>query len=123
MTSLTQKLNGEPIILMTVDDNADKSAVVEAYNESIELANTISGPVYRIIDLQKAPLSYQYIMTAIQDMVKGLVGAAVYPQMAIAWVGNPDMTETSGMRAGTFFTHFEDALAHTRAQIAEGISA
>ena len=122
MAYSVEKLNGEPIILITVDDNADKGDIVEAYNESIELANTISEPVYRIIDLQKAPLSYQYVMTTIQDMVKGLVGAAVYPQLAIAWVGNPDMTENANMLAVSFFTHFAGAIAHARAQATEAIS-
>jgi hypothetical protein len=38
-----EKLNGEPIILMTVDDDAEKGEIIEAYNKSVELANSISG--------------------------------------------------------------------------------
>ena len=103
-----EKLNGEPIILITVDDNAEKSEIIEAYNKSIELANTISGPVHRIVDLQKAPLSFQYVVTTIQDMIKGLVGAAVYPQLAIAWVITPAMTQLSEMQTVPYFTQFDN---------------
>jgi hypothetical protein len=123
MTVSVEQLSGEPLILMTIDGNADQPDVVEGYMQSIEQAFTIPGPVYRIVDIQAATHAYQYILTTIQELLKGIYGAAIYPQMAMVFVGTPDMAQTFACANVPFFTQFDDALAHARAQVAEGMMA
>jgi hypothetical protein len=112
MTFSVKQLDGEPVVLITLDDTVDKPGIIAAYLQSVELATTIPDPVYRIIDLRHAPHCYPNIIAAVQEIVTSLVGAAVYPQMRIVFVGTPKMVTGYHAPGITFVSDIDTALTH-----------
>lgn len=113
-----EQLRGEPIIVATFDNHADQLNVMDGYLQSFDLANEITGPVYRIIDIRQATTSYVRIITTIQNLMQAVAGASIVPELAMAFVGQPHMAQ-SGI---AFFDNMNDALTYARAQVAEGVT-
>jgi hypothetical protein len=101
---------------MALDDNMGKVDVVDAYLESISLAcaEDLTGPVYRIIDLRKAPARYEQFAALLQEWTKGIAGASVYPETYMVFVGQPYMADV-GIQS--FFDKLDTALKYTRSQM------
>jgi len=113
-----ERLSDEPIILAGFNDSGDEHAIIGTYMQTVDVAKTIAGPVYRVFDLRQAASTFPTVVSTIQELAKGMTGAAVYPEMAIAFVGQPHMLESHP----AFFTQIEEAIAYAREQIAEGIT-
>lgn len=115
MTISVMQRTSEPIINLEFDDSADEASVLAAYRSSMDIADHIAGPVYRIIDVRRASTSYAQIVETIRGVLQGMAGAATTPQMLIAFVGTPNMF-VNGI---TFFETPEEALAEARSYVAE----
>ena len=111
MSFSVKQLNHEPVVWITLDDAVDKNDVIQAYLQSIDLAMTIPGLVYRIVDLRHAPYCYHNIIAAIQEIVTGLTGAAVHPQLAIAFLGTREMVLRDHIPDIAIFSKRDAALA------------
>jgi hypothetical protein len=122
MNNLVEQLNNEPIILTTFFDHAEERSIVDAYLKSVDLALTIPGPVYRIIDVQQAVSSYPVVVNTIRDAVKLIANAAIHPEMAVAFVGTAEMVQSFAETGVIFFDSMDDALTHARSQVAEGVA-
>ncbi len=109
------RLSSEPIIVMTFDDTRDERQVINLYMQTVKLAEVIDGPVYRVIDLREAPLPAGRVVTLLGEVVRGMAGAAVVPDLAMAFVGNgiPSAYQS--------FETVEAALDYARAQVAEPV--
>ena len=112
MSFSVKQLDGEPVVLITLDDTVDRVDIIKAYLQSVELAKIIPGPVNRIIDLRRAPHCYPNIIAAVQDIAACLVGAAVWPQMVITFVGTPEMLTGYYTPNITFVSDMDIALEH-----------
>ena len=121
MTNSVEQLTNEPIILTTFFDHAEERNIVDTYLKSVDLALTIPGPVYRIIDVQQAVSSYPVVVATIRDAVKLITNAAIHPEMAAAFVGTPEMAQWFAETNVVFFDSMDDALAHARTQAPDGV--
>ncbi len=107
---------GEPIIVITLNDQMDTQAVTNAYLESVELAARMAQPGFRLVDIQEAVSSFVEKTHTIREIVRGMAGAATYPDMLIAFVGQPHMAQTFADLNLPFFTNQEAALDYAHAR-------
>ena len=96
----------EPIVVITLDDQMDEQAVASAYLQSVEMT---AYPVFRLVDIRTATLSHAEKVSSLRELVKGLAGAAVYPEMRMAFLGTPSMTAAFAGSDIPFFASYEDA--------------
>ena len=109
----------EPIIVITLDDTMNAQAVAEAYLESVELSEHMAQPGFRLVDLQDSVSSFVEKTHTIREVVRGLAGAATYPDMLIAFIGQPHMAQTFTDLKLPFFANHEAALTYAHAQFAD----
>jgi hypothetical protein len=105
-----------PIIFITLDNSMNAQAVTNAYLESVEQSSPSAYPVYRVVDLRDADTAFANHVSTIRELVRGMAGAAIYPDMWIAFVGKPHMEQPFANLNLPFFASQEAALdyAHTR---------
>ena len=119
MSATVQTIAHEPIIIMTFPDQLSAQDVADAYVKSVELAVEMGCSVYRVIDVRAAASSYQDSIHTYHEIVKGVSAAAIYPELAAAFVGQPDMAAFfEDMGAQAFFENLDNALTFARAQVA-----
>jgi hypothetical protein len=111
----------EPIIVITLDDTMNAQAVANAYLESVDLSEHMAQPGFRLVDIQAAGSSFAEKTHAIREIVRGIAGAATYPDMLIAYVGQPHMAQTFAELHLPFFANHEAALDYVHARLADAL--
>ncbi len=117
MSVLVEQYGNESIIVFTFSDEVSKSAIFAAYAQSIELARTLAGPVYRIYDLRQAQSNYVTIATALIQCIQDATGAKIYPSLAAVFVGTSTMQSWFDETVAVVFTSMEAAVSFARLQV------
>ena len=92
MTTLVERVPGEPIILITVQGHLDAHIMQNVYRQVADLTRTIDGPVYRIIDLRQMEVTLADMVEVIKEAGKGTPGSASDPRNVNLFVGNSHMS-------------------------------
>lgn len=100
----------EPVLVLDFDDQSDEQSVHNTYLRSIELAKNLHGSVYRLVDLRQATLTYRRIVGNVRDLATGLSGAGTPPDLAMVFVGQPEMASALRNMGVTFFESMDAAL-------------
>lgn len=66
MAGIVEKLPGEPIILVTVDGHLNVEIAREIYGKIAEIAKTIEGPIFRIMDVRQQETTFIEMMGIIE---------------------------------------------------------
>ncbi len=114
MTVVVEKWFDEPIIVLKPDAQVTEQELVDAWFHSAELAQTIPGSTYRIVDLRSTD-SPEMVVSWLQDFVKAMVGAPVVPSLRVSFVGITAAASSAlNVNAGTWFETLDEALSHIR---------
>jgi hypothetical protein len=119
MAGITYQLIDEPIIMMVFHGPLNEHEVTEAYLESIELAEKASGPVYRVVNLQRADRPFGMVVSTLQELAGAFSGAAVCPDLAMVFVGDAQAAQDFANLPVVFFDRMDDALNYARSHMAE----
>ncbi len=99
---------GEPIIILKPDAQVSLQDLIDAWFLSSEIAQTIEGTSYRVVDLHSTSAPDR-VVSMILTIAKGIAGTSVDPLLNVAFVAlSRDRTEG-------WFETLEDALNHIRA--------
>lgn len=115
MSSSVELLVNEPVLFLTFSDEADTQLISDTYLQALELAQSAGGALYWLVDVRNAGQSAPLIASALKQIVMGMVGASVMPQMNMAFIAQPG-TQIDLAWTG-WFTDEVAALHHARAQI------
>jgi len=112
MAVVVEKLLDEPVIVLTLDAQVTEQELVDAWFRSAELAQTISGSIYRIVDL-RSTIAPNTIASWLRDSVQAMVGAPVTPLLRVSFIATTAaVSSASHPDAETWFETFDDALSH-----------
>ena len=114
MAVVVEKLIDEPVIVLKPDAQVTEQELVDAWFRSAELAQTIPGSTYRIVDL-RSTIAPNTIAVWLRESVKAMVGAPVTPLLRVSFVGTTAAVSlASHADAETWFETFDDALSYIR---------
>lgn len=118
-----EQLPGEPIIVLTYEGHMDVETVIQAFAESVKLAEHIDGVVYRISDVRLGEGDFADVMKIITEIRKGIPGSTADPKIRGVFVGGHQMVrlyadilkqEQFGATNIPFFKSMEEALEYIR---------
>jgi hypothetical protein len=98
----------EPIIVLEPDAHVSQQELIDAWFRSVELAQTIPGTAYRIVDLRSTSAPDAVVVT-LRDIAKALVGAPVDPILNVSFVGTANDPEVEN-----WFDSLDDAVNSIR---------
>ena len=115
----TASIHELPAVIMTFSDEMTPEAVIESYVQSIGIALSLEGRVYRLFDFRQAELTYAQTFTLLHNLAQGLAGAIVPPMFDGVVVGASAMADYFDAAAMPFFQSVDDALEHCRQSVVE----
>jgi hypothetical protein len=107
--------SSDPVIVPAFNDTMDERQVIDTYMQTVELAEAIDGPVYRVIDLREAQQSAERIVATLGELVRGLSGATVTPNLTAVFAGYDVQSQYQS------FDTLEEALDYAHTQVAEPV--
>ena len=114
MAVAVEKWVNEPIIILKPDAQVSQQELIDAWFRSAELAQTIPGTVYRIVDL-RSTVAPDAVVSMIHRIARALVGASVNPVLLVSFVGAvPPISSASNADAEVWFETLDGALSHIR---------
>ena len=125
MPSSIELLANEPVLFLTFSGEADTHLISDTYLRALELAQSADSVLYWLVDVRNTGQSAPLIAAALKQILMGMVGASVMPQMNMAFIAQPGAQLDLAWKippAG-WFTEDSAALNHARAQIAGVLSA
>lgn len=119
MSSSFELLTNEPVLFLTFSGEADTQLVSDTYLKAVELAQAAGGALYWLVDVRNAGQSASLIASVMKQIVMGMVGASVMPQMNMAFIAQPNtQTDPSwSIPPAGWFTDEVAALHHAHAQM------
>ncbi len=111
------RYDDQVIVITVIDADSDPEYMESLYLSSIDLATSIDGPVYRIVDLRQAQHNFDLAVSTIRQVVSGIAGCSITPDLAITFVGVEHMADTFTGRQDAFFVNMADALAYVRSEM------
>ncbi|MBI5958011.1 MAG: hypothetical protein HY866_04705 [Chloroflexi bacterium] len=119
-----KRLDGEPIIYAQFSGNVDEQDVLHMFQKSQELAQDISGRVYRITETNNIEVSFEELMRIIKRMAaRNIAGATADPRFKAVLVGTQEETQflsENAQKGGMdvpLFESLDQALGYLRWQI------
>lgn len=116
-----ERLEGEPIILVTVDGHLNGDMVRELYHNIGVIAQEIDGPVYRITDVRKLHTTFAELMGIMKEALKDSPGTTSDNNITNIFVGREkfallarDMMKRANPDNHPLFDTIEDALTFIR---------
>ena len=114
MAVVVEKWLDEPIIVLNVDAQVTQQELRDGWFQCVELAQSISGSVYQIVDL-RSNTAPAIVVSWLRDIVKAMVGASVPPVLRVSFVGTTAaVSSASHLDAETWFETLDEALSHIR---------
>lgn len=127
MPSTVERLNGEPIIVVTVEGRFDPPTVKDTFRRIAQLLEGMEPPVYRITDVSRMEAHFSDMLAFVREARRGTAGSPTDPRIVSIFVGNHDMIQLAvdmfrqrqfGGLAMPIFKSMDDALDYARTAIA-----
>jgi hypothetical protein len=119
MAVFIEKLAGERIIVATFRGKISDQDMVECVTQAAELSGESQRSLFRVVDLGNTGTAYAEIVSAILELTRGDVGAAVMPETTYLFVGKPQMGSYFAERRLQFFTDVSQAVSCIHAEQSE----
>jgi hypothetical protein len=114
MAIVVEKWFDEPIILLIPDAHVTEQELADAWFRSAELAQTIPGSAYRVLDLRSTN-SPNAVVSWLRGIVAAMVGTPVTPLLRVSFVGSTAAASSAvSTNAETWFETLDEALSHIR---------
>ncbi|MBI1276728.1 MAG: hypothetical protein GC179_01235 [Anaerolineaceae bacterium] len=116
-----EKLPNLPVIVLTYEGHMDVETVKSAFTQSVVIAVTIDGIVYRISDVRKGEGSFADVVNIIKSIRESALGSSADPKIKGVFVGGHQLArmyadflkqEQFGSTAIPFFQTLEEALEY-----------
>ena len=117
MTVVLETLDTLPIIVLGFTGHISGDMVLIGYMQSVELAQSIGGTVYRLVDLRRAEADHDEIVKVIRAAAMMTSHERFEPEMSIGFVGTTEMKVLFQQTNFSFFDDMEAALHHARAHV------
>ncbi|MEQ8674490.1 MAG: hypothetical protein RIC84_14845 [Aggregatilineales bacterium] len=112
-----RQIEGEPILLVTIDGLLNAEMVRKLYENIGKLAQEIDGPVYRITDVRKLETTFAELMGILKEAMKDSPGTTSDKNITNIFVGRDkfallarDMLKRINPDNHPLFDTIEDAL-------------
>ncbi|MEQ9028567.1 MAG: hypothetical protein RLP44_07615 [Aggregatilineales bacterium] len=112
-----RQIEGEPILLVTIDGLLNAEMVRKLYENIGKLAQEIDGPVYRITDVRKLETTFAELMGILKEAMKDSPGTTSDKNITNIFVGRDkfallarDMLKRINQDNHPLFDTIEDAL-------------
>ncbi|MBI1258378.1 MAG: hypothetical protein GC204_12980 [Chloroflexi bacterium] len=112
MAVLVEKWLDEPIIVLKPDAQVTQQELIDAWFQSVALAQTIRGSAYRIVDLRMTN-SPDTVASWLRSGVQAMAGAPVEASLRVSFVGIP--SAAVHVHNEPWFQSFDDALNEVHA--------
>ncbi len=123
MPASVKLFSNEPILQLTFSGAVDAKLVSDTWLRAAEQAQSADGPLYWLVDVRAA--SAGVVTSALKEIVMGLAGTAMMPHMNMAIIAQPQAQVDPAwtMPPAGWFTDYDAALNHARAQVVEALDA
>lgn len=119
MTAIVHQTVDQPVILVELTTPAHPMQLAEVYMQTVDLAQAVPGPVYRVFDLRALNRdSALDAVSAVLGIVRVLAGAQVTPEVNCAFVHEALVQNRTSLIAERAFASLDSALAFATAQVA-----
>jgi len=125
VSGTVERLDGQPIILVTITGHVDGEIARSIYKQSAEIADAADEMLYRILDVRQMTTSFPEMLEVVRESGKGLPGSGRDPRIKNIYVGNNNMAKLARDLMKQFgvemlmFLSMEDAHTYIQNQIEE----
>ncbi len=91
MSVKVEKLPDEPVIILTYEGHLDVETVRTAFTQSLVLAESTPGVVYRISDVRLGEGDFRDVMQVMEQVRAGIPGSSADPKIKGVFVGTHQM--------------------------------
>ncbi len=126
MSVQVEKLPDMPVIVLTYEGHMDVETVKSAFIQSVAIAASIDGTVYRISDVRKGEGSFVDVINIIKSIRASAAGSSADPKIKGVFVGGHELArmyadflkqEQFGSTTIPFFQTLEEALEYIRVDL------
>ncbi len=116
-----EKLPDLPVIVLTYEGHMDVETVKSAFVQSVVIAASLPGTVYRISDVRKGEGSFTDVINIIKSIRESALGSSADPKIKGVFVGGHQLArmyadflkqEQFGSTAIPFFQTIDEALEY-----------
>jgi len=118
MPVTVEKWLDAPIIVLKPDAEVTQRELIDAWFRSAELAQTMAGGAFRIVDLSASP-SPDAVTASIRGILRAIAGSPIDVSLHVSFVGSVGAVSSASQADGeTWFETFDEALNHIYAMAA-----
>ncbi len=119
MPAIVHQHIDQPVILVELTMPTSAAQLAEVYMQTIDLAQAVPGPVYRVFDLRALTAERALdAVASVLDIVRMLATAPVTPEVNCAFVHESLVQYPTSLIAECAFAGLDSALAFAATQVA-----